>query len=100
MKLSRNECHLSSAPAARGSVLQRHHAFTLIELLVVIAIIAILASLLLPALSKTKDQAKRAKCVSNLHQIHVAMTLYADESEEGTFHHRLSGGNASAPNHG
>jgi len=76
-------------------------AFTLIELLVVIAIIAILASLLLPALSKTKEQGKRAKCVSNLHQIHVAMILYADETEENVLHHSLDSQNvASAPNNG
>ncbi len=57
-------------------------AFTLVELLTVIAIMAVLASLLLAGLSSAKKASQRARCISNLHQISLALNMYIDDCEK------------------
>lgn len=83
-----------SSPTGANGITPRRNGFTLIELLVVIAIIAILASMLLPALASAKSKAQGIKCMNNHKQLVLAWKMYADDdNEEIPFAYAESSGN-------
>jgi prepilin-type N-terminal cleavage/methylation domain-containing protein/prepilin-type processing-associated H-X9-DG protein len=68
----------------------RRAAFTLIELLVVLAVLGLLASLLFPALARTKESARQTTCFNNLRQLGIAAQLYWDDHQGATFRYRIA----------
>lgn len=73
-------------------IVKKQKAFTLIELLVVIAIIAVLMAILMPALNRAREQGRRAVCLSNLRQLGLAWTMYADENDDRIVNGESAGG--------
>ena len=91
LKYEKSRCSFLNSPQTS----QRFALFTLIELLVVIAIIAILAAMLMPALQKARESARKNNCRSNLSQIGKALYFYADDNKQW-----MPSINASRPQYG
>jgi prepilin-type N-terminal cleavage/methylation domain-containing protein/prepilin-type processing-associated H-X9-DG protein len=70
--------NIRQAPLVRSTI--ERGAFTLVELLVVIAVIAILAGLLVPAISRGKEEGRKAACINNFRQLHLAWQFYVDDN--------------------
>ncbi len=84
----------------RAARFRGRNAFTLIELLVVVAIIAILAGMLLPALAQAKEKGRQAACISNLHQVTIGTTLYAQDNADALYYYVDADRKPQVPNHG
>lgn len=82
----------NSKLSSRSRTRRIAHGFTPIELLVVIAVLAVLAALLLPALSTAKERGKRTKCISNLRQFGISHTLYANDNRGVVLETRATSG--------
>ncbi|MFQ6035047.1 MAG: prepilin-type N-terminal cleavage/methylation domain-containing protein [Sedimentisphaerales bacterium] len=78
--------------------MDKRRGFTLIELLVVIAIVAILMAIIMPTLNRAREQGKRAACLSNLKQLQLAWSVYADDNDEKIVNgEAYNGGDGQAP---